>query len=347
MIETFEIPKRILVIRLSSIGDIVLATPLLRNLKHIYPNVEIDFVIKQKFQEILYGNPNVSRIIPFNDKQGFSELRRIKKMIVQKKYDWLIDIHKNLRSVYLRTCSRAKRHFRYKKEIVRRFLLVRFKWNLYRSIVPIYRRYMAELEPFSVQDDNMGLDVYIDPIAKEKVSRRWRNFFESYPILVGMVPGAGYATKRWLPEGFAGVGERLIKKDGAGIILFGGPKDQALHDEINKRMDGKALTLAGKTSLQESFAAMTYCSCVVSNDTGLMHIAVALKKKLVAIFGATTEELGFFPGGNEQIILQNNELSCRPCSHIGSHRCPKHHFKCMKEISIEDVYVAVTNLLKK
>lgn len=334
-------------IRLSSIGDIILTTPLLRNLKRTYPEAEIDFVVKKKFQEILYGNPNISNIIPFDDKNGLSELRRIKKAIVQKKYDWLLDIHKNLRSVYLRTCSGAKKRFRYKKEMIRRFLLIRFKLNYYQTIVPIYRRYMIELESFGIHDDAKGLDIYVDPIAKERVTGRWGSFFEKFPLLVGLVPGAGYATKRWLPEGFARVGERLMRENGAGIILFGGPDDLALHEEILNRMNGEALALAGKTSLQESIAAMTFCTCIISNDTGLMHVAVALKKKLVAIFGATTEELGFFPCAKEQIILQNNGLSCRPCTHIGSDGCPKAHFKCMEEISAEDVYRAATKLSTK
>ncbi|MBN1352877.1 lipopolysaccharide heptosyltransferase II [candidate division KSB1 bacterium] len=347
MIASIEKPEKILVIRLSSIGDIILTTPLLRALKRAFPDAGIDFVVKSRFRELLVGNPNIERIIPFDDEKSYSELRRIRQQILEKKYDWLIDIHKNLRSLFLRSGSGARHLFRYNKHRIRRFLLIQFKWDRYPKIAPVFKRYMQELIAVGVEDDDRGPELFVDPAASERVNSDFGAFFDAHDCIIGLVPGASYATKRWLPDRFAEVGKRFVEAHHAGVVLFGSSSERALNEEIMLSIGSRnALSLAGKTSLQESMAAMAKCNLVISNDSGFMHVAEALKKKLVALFGATTAQLGFFPVGENCIVVQNEDLGCRPCTHIGSQRCPKKHFKCMQEISVEEVYAAAVGLLE-
>lgn len=337
-------PQKILIIRLSSIGDILLTTPLIRVLRQRFPDCQIDFLVKSRFAELLSENPFISNLIAFDDTKGFSALSRLKNQFREEKYHWLVNIHKNIRTFYLRLGAGFKTQFTYKKHALQRFLLIQFKWNRYNNIRPVYLRYLEDLGRVGIFNDEKGLDFFIAPATSEKIKSRFRNFIEQHEMLIGIVPGAGYATKCWLPAGFAQVADQLITRFDAGVIFFGGSKERNLHQEITGRMQHNALTVAGELSLQESGALMSHCDLVISNDSGLMHLAAALKKKLVAIFGSTTEELGFFPCAPQQVIVQK-AISCRPCTHIGRHKCPKKHFKCMREISPEMVIEAVETLL--
>lgn len=338
-------PAKILIIRLSSIGDILLATPLVRILRQKFPDAQIDFLTKSRFAELLQSNPYLDQVIPFDDTAGFGELKHIKQRIKQTKYDWFVNIHNNLRTAYLSRFNPIPHKFKLNKRALKRFLLVKFKWNFYQKLVPVYQRYLEPMNSFGIIDDGQGLDIFLTSAAVTKIQQKYAEFLSEHKLIIGIVPGAGYATKRWLPERFAQVADQLTTQYGPGIVLFGGDREIALHEEILSQMQTPALSLAGKLSLQESAAMMRHCHLVISNDSGLMHLAAALKKKLIAIFGSTTRELGFFPVAPKQIILEH-PLPCRPCTHIGLHQCPEKHFNCMKQISTTAVLEAANQLLQ-
>jgi len=339
-----KIPAKILIIRLSSIGDILLAAPLIRILRQKFPNAQIDFLTKARFAELLQFHPGLNNMICFDETAGFPELRRIKTQIRQTRYDWILNIHNNLRTVYLCSFIPAAHRFKINKRVFKRWLLVKFKWNLFRQIVPVYQRYLEPLRAFGIVDDGQGLDFYMDDSVRQKIDADYSSFISQHQIIIGIVPGATYATKRWLPERFAQAADALAQQFNAGIVLFGGKPEIALQAEILSQMKTPALGLAGQLSLQESAAMMQHCHLVISNDSGLMHLAAALKKKLIAIFGSTTRELGFFPSAPEQIILEH-PLPCRPCSHVGRHTCPEKHFDCIRQIPVTAVLAAAAQLL--
>jgi len=341
-----EIPQKILITRLSSIGDILLATPLIRVLHHHFPSAQIDFLLKSRFSDLLIANPYLNQLIQFDDSQGFNELKRIKNLIRDQQYDWWIDIHKNLRSAFLKFRNRSQHCFSIDKRLFNRFLLVQFKINCYHQIIPVYERYLEPLKKYGIEYDNAGLDFFLLPEIKPKIQHQYQHFLKHYQLIIGMVPGAGFKTKQWPPEGFVETGDYLAQHLKAGIILFGGSKEQALHQQIAAQMKSKPLSIAGELSLQESAALMNHCHLVISNDSGFMHVAAALKKKLIAIFGSTTRELGFFPCSPQQIIIEK-AVPCRPCSHVGRQACPKKHFRCMTEITPAEVQTACLKLLKE
>ncbi len=338
-------PEKILIIRLSSIGDILLATPLIRILRQRFPDAQLDFLTKSRFSELLAANPYLNHLLPFNDPSGFQELRRVKQHIRTEKYDWIVDIHRNIRTRYLKCGSGSAQHFIYNKRVWRRFLLVHFKLNYYSSIIPVFQRYLEPLSQFGIQDDLAGLDFHFLPGIAVNTPQRFIQFLKLYPCVIGLVPGAGFATKRWPAENFARAADLLAKHLQAGIIIFGGKAERTLQQEIQSRTTAPILGLAGECSLQETAAMMRVCHLIISNDSGLMHLAVALRKKLIAIFGGTTAELGFFPVGDQQIILEA-PVRCRPCSHIGKPACPKRHFDCMRLITPEQVQAAALQLLQ-
>jgi len=337
--------RKILIIRLSSIGDVLLATPAIRLLKNKFPDSQIDVVIKHEFADLLKFHPHISHLYRYNKDETHS-LSKLKQEIRNKQYDLIVDLHKNFRSYYLTIGSRAKEVIRYKKGVIQRFLLVKFKLSLYKKILPIYQRYLKALKRYEIGYDGNGLDIFISEEAERRVVEKHRNFLNNSPgLTMGIAPGAKHATKRWTAEGFSSVIDFLISNKNARVILFGNKADQEIVQSFSIEQTKFVLNATGELSLLETAALMNHCDLVLTNDSGLMHLASALKKKVAAIFGGTTEDLGFFPYLTEHSVVQNNNLKCRPCSHIGRKKCPQKHFKCMKEITAEQVLDAIEVLL--
>lgn len=334
--------QKILIIRLSSIGDIVLSTPLIRVLRNKFPNSQIDFIIKKEFSELLKYNPNLTNLIEFNTENGFKELLRLKRQILKENYDLIIDIHNNLRSIFLRMFTGAH-VVRINKRVFKRFLLVKFKINLYKNAIHVVDRYIETLSNFSIKNDNQGLEIFVPEdtieIAKNKIN------FSDKNLYIAIAPSAKHETKRWLPERFAQLGDKLAEKFKAKIILLGGKEDEDRCRFVEEMMVSKPINLCGKTTLLESAAVLSMCKLLVTNDSGLMHIGSAMKTRIVAIFGSTVKEFGFSPYGVENIVIEKN-IPCRPCSHIGRNKCPEGHFKCMRDIQVEDVFNACAILLR-
>ena len=344
--QTIFIPQKILIIRLSSIGDIILTTPVIRLLKKKYPDSTIDFVIKKQFAELLINHPEIDNFFIFDSKKHPSNLRTIRQNIKQNNYDLIIDLHKNFRSYYLSLKSGAKKIVRYKKYIIARFLFVKFKKKIKKKFVPVYLRYLKSLTPFQIKYDNLGLDIFIDQKTKQRIGQKYQIFLtDSKSFILGIAPGASIASKRWGAEGFRTVVEHFIGQQKTKIILFGNSEDRKFIELMGIKNHPAVLNTAGELSILKAGALMDYCHVVLTNDSGLMHLSAALKKKTVAIFGSTTEELGFFPSMTKNVIIQNNELKCRPCSHVGRKKCPKSHFKCMNDISPQQVIAAVEQFL--
>lgn len=333
--------EKILIIRLSSIGDIVLSTPLIRVLRKKFPSTQIDFIVKKEFSELLKFNPHLTNLIEFDTSKGFKELLKLKGQVLKEKYDLIIDIHNNLRSVFLRTFSGAK-VLKVNKRVFKRFLLVKFKINLYKNTTPVAQKYIETVSQLSIKNDNQGLELFVPndviDIAKDKI-----NFSESERY-IAIAPSAKHETKRWLPERFAELGDRLMEKFNTKIILMGGKEDIQRCKVVESMMKNKPINICGKTSLLESAGILSICEMLITNDSGLMHIGSAMKIKVVAIFGSTVKEFGFSPYGTKSIIVEK-PIPCRPCSHIGRDKCPKEHFKCMREIQVDDVFHACVKLM--
>jgi lipopolysaccharide heptosyltransferase II len=331
---------KILVMRLSSIGDIILTTPLLRSLRKAYPEAHITFVIKKQFAELLNGSPFINELIPFDKSEGFAGLRRMKRQLRERHFDVFIDIHKNWRSRYLRMGLGIKLTTTYPKYIFRRTLLIWLKLNLYRKLKPVYLRYFDSVRKLGIKYDGQGTEIHVSQAVTEKVRNMLSDegFHFNAPLVI-ICPGATYFNKRWKTEGFIETARTLIRQRSAFIVIHGGKEDMALCKEITDGISPGAVSMAGKLSLSESAALLSLGTLVIANDSGLLHLAQSQKKPVVGIYGPTTRELGFFPLEQKSTVVEVS-LPCRPCTPKGLDYCPKKHFRCMNEISAEQVIQA-------
>jgi len=342
--------NKILIIRFSSMGDIILASPFIRVLRHLNPQARIDFLVKSEYAELIKYNHHLSSVIELTSLED-GELKEIKQTIRDEKYDVIFDLHNSLRSRYLRTFSGARHVAVVDKRVFARFVLVKFKWNIYRDIVSVADRYLEAGKSFGVQNDGKGLEIFIPADIQNNVAGVMSKFkLDRYEIVIGIVPTARHKTKQWLQDRFVELGVKLSKEKKAKVFIFGGKEEAEYCGDIAQMINANleanvAENFAGQFSLLETAASFDFYDLVVSNDTGLMHLAAARHKKVVAIFGSTVQEFGFYPYGTKSIVVERKGLSCRPCSHIGLDTCPQGHFRCMKDISVDDVLFAVRKII--
>lgn len=344
--------KKILLIRFSSIGDIVLTSLLVRVLRKRFPNAFIDFATKSEFAELLRYNPYLNTVIELTS-GDWPELRSLGRRIRRERYDVVLDLHNSLRSRYLRLISGVSHVGVINKRLLARTMLVKSGINYYRDAIPVAERYLEAASSLGLQNDGAGLELFLPEEASGKAAHFITSHFpeDDSPILA-LAPAAKHKTKMWPSERFADVAKSLVNELGARILLVGGAEDSHIcvsvaHQVNDATSSGSAVSVAGSLSLLETAAVLDRCDLVLTNDSAIMHIAAARHRPVVAIFGPTVREFGFFPYGTISDVLEKRELSCRPCTHIGSDACPKRHFRCMLDISIDDVYAAVKKMISE
>ena len=309
---------------------------------------DVDVVVRSEYADLVRWNPSVSTLYDLDVRKGVQGILRLRRCLRKNAYAAVYDLHDSLRSRLLRwRVGRSLRVVR--KFTLRRWLLVRFKINLLRAAPPVTQRYLRTIRRVTALADP-GLELHI-PDDVWLAARSHAPVLTVNRPIVGLAPGAKHGTKMWLEDRFASVGSRLVRELGVRIYLFGGPEDAARCARIEEAIrsagasDDQIANLAGRLSLLESASFMDDCTVLVTNDTGLMHMASARKRPVVAVFGPTVREFGFFPQGPEDIVIERAELNCRPCSHIGGDHCPLGHFRCMREIGVDDVLDAVAHVL--
>jgi lipopolysaccharide heptosyltransferase II len=327
---------KILIVRFSSIGDIVLTTPVMRCLK-AQTNATIHFLTFARFGSVVERHPAIHKLYTIHD-----HIREVVPALRTERYDLVIDLHNNLRTLMLKWHLRRP-SVAFHKLNLRKYLLVRLGINLLpdRHIV---ERYLDTVARLNVENDLQGLDIYIDKAAHEVVQTLSLDWLSGY---VALVIGGKFNTKIYPAELVA----EVINKLNTPVVLLGGPEDTARGDEIVKMTAGsRVISFCGKTTLHQSAALVAAAACVVTNDTGLMHIAAACNQRIVSLWGNTIPELGMYPympqsPPEHNIKLEVKGLNCRPCSKIGYQQCPKKHFRCMKEISPEVIVAQVKQWL--
>ena len=346
------LPTKTVVFRLSSIGDIVLSSVLLRVMRQSAgKNARIDFVVRKDYAELVRHNHHLYIVHEYDVDSGFDGLKKLAKELYDEHYDLAVDIHDSIRTKFLRTTCRPKETVVVDKRKFERWLLVNMKRNAYDDGLSVAERYIETVEKYGIKNDGKGLEIFIPDSTLFDVSGTMGKLkLNRFEKVIGICPGAKHFTKRWQKEKFADVAVHAANEFRAKIHLFGGADERSdcafVADEVSRRVSPDAVSnFAGEFSLLESAAAMEFCDVVVTNDSGLMHLAAAKQKKIVAVFGSTVKEFGFFPFGTDAIVIERKDLECRPCTHIGRKTCPKEHFKCMTEIPAGEVFVGIKSLL--
>jgi heptosyltransferase-2 len=252
-----------------------------------------------------------------------------------------------MRSNYLKRGLSEAKICSIHKSKVKQFLLVYLKINTYRSITSIPERYLKIASEFGVQDDGKGLELFWQPEQNySALSKAEKAGLNTHAAYICLAPGAAHFTKRWPVESFLQLSEKVKHDYKIKIVVLGGKDDVELGKYLAR--PGQIYDLTGKLSLLESAVILSKSIAVVTNDSGLMHMATAVKVPVVAIFGSTVREFGFFPFKDPARVLENKNLSCRPCTHIGRSHCPRKHFDCMLKIDSDIVYFELNEwILKK
>ena len=327
--------KKILILRFSSIGDIVLTSPVVRCLRKQFPQAQIDYVCKSAFAPILQSNPYINNVFHFG-----SDIRLLVPVLRAEHYDVIIDLHKNLRSWRLRRALGIKTHSFYKANL-EKWLMVNFKWDRLPR-VHIVDRYMQAVQPLGVNYDGAGLDYFIPPDVTFERAGFDMAVAESFIVLA---IGAAHSTKRLPTVKIISICESLSQR----IILLGGKNESEAGKTIVGKLGPRVVNLCGKLSIHQSADAIRQSQLVITHDTGMMHIAAAFHKPIISVWGNTIPQFGmtpFYPDGiGLNTTVETTGLGCRPCSKIGHQRCPKGHFKCMESIDTAIIAEVVARAL--
>jgi heptosyltransferase-2 len=337
--------SRILIVQTAFLGDVILCTPMIKATRKLFPHSFISFLLIPQTKNILENNPHLNEIIVYDKKgkeKGLVSFFKMVGKIKMRDFDLALIPHRYLRSALLAYLAKIPQRIGFDKS-VGSFLFT--QKMTYQNNWHEVDRNLSLLNDFSHKLQDRTPELFPESDDYSYTSRLLRDSgVNENDKMVGIAPGSVWATKRWLPERFAEVSDLLIKEAGAKVIFLGSKEDEKLCSEIANLMDEKPLILAGRTNILQSAAIISKCKVILSNDSAPVHIASAMKKPVVAIFGSTIPEFGFAPYGEGNMIIEK-KMECRPCGIHGKNKCPKKHFKCMTEIKTQEVFEAVLTKL--
>jgi len=324
---------KILIVRFSSIGDIVLTTPVIRCVKQQLEKAEVHYLTKNAFAPILSANPHIDRIFTIDKdiREHIDDLRA-------ENYDHVVDLHNNLRTAILKR-GLKKPATVLNKINFQKWLKVNFKIDRLPQ-QHIVERCLKTVEKLGVRNDGLGLDYFIPNADKVAVSSLPASHQNGY---IGLVIGARHNTKKLPLEKIIAICNNLSKP----VVLLGGKEDVQSAEEIAAAVGMRVYNACGKYNINQSASLVQQSEKIITHDTGLMHVAAAFKKEIISIWGNTIPEFGMYPyltdhGKNSAgRIIEVRGLTCRPCTKIGYNACPKGHFKCMEEIDVNEIVQTV------
>lgn len=338
---------RILIVQTAFLGDVVLTLPLVEAVRQRFPQAQVEVLTVPANAPVLQDQPGVDAVVTYDKRgTGMRGLLRIVRRVRAQGYDLVLSPHRSLRSALLVVGSGSPQRIGFRRWCTR--------WA-YTATVPrpataheVQRnlQLLAALGPEPVPTTSR-LTLHVAPAARRKA----REYFTRCGVgqaatVIGMIPGSQWGTKRWPAARFAALIERLSGTPQTRVALFGSPQDRPIAEAITAACSVPVLDLIGQTTLQELPAYLERCTVVISNDTGPMHIAAAVGKPILVLYGPTTAAMGFSPYGVpwEQASVP---LACRPCNAHGPQRCPLSHWRCMLDLSVDQVAAGVQRLLQR
>jgi ADP-heptose:LPS heptosyltransferase len=311
---------KILVLRFSSIGDIVLTSPVLRCVKEQLKDVELHVATKAAFADLVRYNPHVDRVHELKD-----DLNALIADLKNEQFDAVIDLHHNLRTSRVKRALGAKAHS-FPKLNIEKWLMVRFKMDRLPE-QHIVDRYLSTVASLGVKNDGQGLELFLPREREVDLKTLPQQHQAGYTALA---IGAAHATKRLTPHKLVELAA-LVKGP---IVLIGGKEDQAVARSIASATGGRVFDATGKYDILGSASLINQARRVIAHDSGAMHIACAFKKPVMSVWGNTIPEFGmgpYIPTHPERARIAQVDVSCRPCSKIGFDHCPEGHFRCMEQ----------------
>lgn len=301
----------------------VLTTPVIRCIKQ-QTGAEVHYLIKPSFAHVIHENPYIDKIHRVSE-----NLDDTIELLKSEGFDLVVDLQKNLKSIRISKALGID-SVTFTKLNIKKWLAVNFKINTLPKGKHLVDRYFESLGALGIKDDGLGLDYFIMPEDEYDAQELVRGI--QYQVLV---LGATYFTKRIPLEKC----KEIIERYGRHTILVGGNDVSEIASSLAEQFPYKVINFCGKVGLGVSAGIIKHAQKVVTGDTGMMHIAAALQKEIIILWGNTIPEFGMYPyygtkNSDKHIDLQVEGLSCRPCSKLGFDHCPKGHFKCMHDIII-------------
>ena len=331
-------PRNILIIRFSSLGDVVLTTAVLPNLKAKWPNSRVTFATKSAFLPVFERNPHVDEVLTFDEaEKPFSQLSAT---VRERHWDIVIDLHRNPRSWFLRLVSGGECTAVVEKAVAARYALLFTKRPSASLKKSVRERILDTLDIIDVPVVSQETQLF--PADPAPILQAWGASMNDR--LIGVAPGARHATKRWPVAKFAEAANRLGAFPNTTVVIVGDRADKAVAAEVASKLVVRHVNLAGKTTLSDLIAVTSRFSLLLTNDSGLMHIGEALKVPLVALFGPTVRAFGFGPYRATSRVAEVINLPCRPCTLHGEERCPLGHHRCMEDLDVNAVLFVASDL---
>jgi lipopolysaccharide heptosyltransferase II len=323
----------VLAVRFSSIGDVLLITPLLRAIRHRYPGARITVLTKDSYVPLLSHNPHVNLVLGVAPNRNLTSLAADLR---KSRYTHRLDLHDSIRTRVLRALVPG-RWRTYPKHRLARSVLIRTKQNWYRDSRPVAERYFDAARDLDVTPDGQPPEFVLAPEAEQEVAI-WLGPVDRRPV-VALAPGAAHATKRWPLEHWRVLAQRLATW-GFEVVVVGAEEDRSLGCALSEGAECPVANATGVFGLQGTGALLRRAAAVVSGDTGVMHMATAVGTPVVALFGPTVRQFGFFPYTSQAEVIELG-LPCRPCSSKGGPRCPLGHHRCLRDIGPDLVLAAL------
>lgn len=339
--------RKIVVLQTAFIGDVILTLPMVQLLKKRYPTVAIDFIATKRASGVLQNHPDISEVIiydKYGEDKGFKGFRRLTDLLKSKKYDAAIVPHRSIRSALLIYLSKITTRIGFNRSAGKIFFthVEKYRFDLHEV-----ERNISLLKPLLIETQKKELPRLYPSLEDKKIVGKI--LFEEEILetsrLIGIAPGSVWNTKRWTKEGYLQLVRKLLSEKYI-ICFIGGKEDVKLCNEIiNNTTPGGVVNLSGKLTLLQSAELIRRCRVLITNDSSPVHLAAAVDVPVVAIFGPTVSSFGFAPYSNGSVIVDINDLDCRPCAIHGGDKCPIGTFDCMRKITHEIVFEKVVEVL--
>jgi len=329
------------VIQTAFLGDVILSTPLIRALREVFPESEMDILTIPITSIVFRESPYITDVLHFNKRKRISKIISFVDLVVKirkKRYDLAVSLHSSFTSSILMLLGNIPNRVGFARQ---KLLTIPVS---HQKGLHVRERYANLMKPFTDKKFDLQTEILWSYSEQEKAQKIIEQYRLDHGFIVGLAPGSVWNTKRWPEEYFVTL-LSLLEKEDIKIMLIGGGEDRLLCDEIVKKSNANAVNLAGALSVLESAAVIEKLDLMITNDSAPLHIANAVLTDVIAFFGPTVRRFGCYPYQPNDEMLEI-ELYCRPCSKHGSKKCPEKHFRCMREIKPEMAFEVIISHLK-
>ena len=338
---------KILIIRFSSLGDIILLSPAFREAKKVFPKAEITFVTSKEFGSVHSQNPHLKKTYLLDRKNGITEIFAARKFIKEQKFDIVFDAHSSLRSILIRSAYKKSKNFSVPKRIIKRYLQIFLKKKLKSKIINQRQAYLSWLDSFEFKSSQKqeNTEIFLPENIRKKTRLLFLKYLLNPHVLIVIAMGAKHFNKCWLAPYWNSVIEKL-KEENYQVVVIGTNADRKILTGYKRAAKNASVDLTGELDLNETAGLLAKARLLLTGDSAPLHLAEALGTPVVALFGPTVREFGFAPFLENSVLLEK-ELDCRPCSAHGKKKCThKTEKKCMHLITPTEVWEAIQKVLK-